>query len=190
MNSASDEARLETIIRSQPWLIEMLAAMRALALPDAVIAAGCIRNTVWDLLHHREPSMEFNDIDVMFFDPTGVLNESEIDRELSRRVPGYDWQAKNQAFIHEWYRRKLGIEIAPLTSTEAGLEGFVETATAVGVRLEDDDSLTILAPLGLEDLFHLRLRVNERSHDPEYFDQRVTSKGWLGRWPRLTVVAG
>jgi uncharacterized protein len=50
--------------------------------------------------------------------------------------------------------------------------------------------MTVIAPFGLDDLFGLRLRVNERSHDPEYFDERVNSKGWLDRWPRLTVGDG
>jgi hypothetical protein len=165
----------------------MLEAVRDLQLPDAVIAAGSIRNTVWDVLHDREPSTDFNDVDVMFFD-ADRRDEDEIDAELTKRLPRYKWQAKNQAFIHEWYARKIGVAIAPLTSTEAGLAGFVETATAVGVRLETDDSLTVLAPLGLDDLFGLRLRVNEISPDPWYFEKRVTEKGWLERWPRLTVV--
>jgi hypothetical protein len=181
---------LEQIVRSQGWLLEMLGAVRDLELPDGVIAAGCIRNTVWDVLHDREPSTDFNDVDVMFCDPALERDEKKIDRELTALLPGYEWQAKNQATIHEWYLRKLGVDIAPLTSTSAGLAGFVETATAVGVRLESDDSLTILAPLGLDDLFGLRLRVNEISPDPWYFEKRVTEKGWLQRWPRLTLVDG
>jgi uncharacterized protein len=184
----SYEQRLEHIVRSQPWLIEMLTVVRDLALPDAVIAAGCIRNTVWDVLHEREPSTEFNDIDVMYYDPPSTRPEADIDAELTRRLPAYEWQAKNQAFIHEWYARRIGVAIAPLTSTEAGLAGFVETATAVGIRLEADDSLTVMAPFGLDDLFELRLRINETTADPGYFEKRIASKGWLERWPQLTVV--
>jgi hypothetical protein len=168
--------------------MEMLETLRDLEIPDAVIAAGCIRNTVWDVLHDREPSTEFNDVDVMFFDPEATHDEDDIDAELSRRLPAYEWQAKNQAFIHEWYARKIGVDIDPLTSTEAGLAGFVETATAVGIRLEADDSLTITAPFGLDDLFALRLRINQTTADPGYFEKRITSKGWLERWPKLTVV--
>jgi hypothetical protein len=180
------EQRLEQIVRSQPWLMEMLTVVRDLDLPDAVIAAGCIRNAVWDVLHEREPSTDFNDIDVMFFDPCR-RDEHAIDDELTRRLPEYRWQAKNQAFIHEWYAKKVGVAIEPLASTTAGLAGFVETATAVGLRLEGDDTLTVLAPFGLQDLFELRLRINETTADPGYFEKRITSKGWLERWPRLTV---
>lgn len=65
-----------------------------------------------------------------------------------------------------------------------------ETATTVGVRLEADDSLTLAAPLGLEDLFALRLRWNPCLVSREIFLQRVREKRFLERWPRLTLVDG
>jgi hypothetical protein len=127
-----------------------------------------------------------NDVDVLFFDPVRRPEDPIVD-VLAARSPGFRWDAKNQAFIHEWYLRKLGLEIPPFRSTEDGIAGFVETATAVGITLEPDDSISVIAPLGLEDLFELRLRPNDTSPDPEYFDVRVAEKRWLERWPRLTI---
>jgi len=55
---------------------------------------------------------------------------------------------------------------------------------AVGVRLETDDRLHVEAPLGLADLFGLRLRPNP--HRPFGGFRRVAA-GVVGRWPELSV---
>jgi uncharacterized protein len=179
--------QLVEVVRGQSWLMEALRAARSVALPEWAIAAGAIRNTVWDVLHGFEPPTALNDVDVLFYDPTLSVDEKATEAKLRQLVPTIEWESKNQASIHEWYKRKLDVEIEPYASVEAGIAGFVEVATAVGVRLEDDDSITVIAPFGLDDLFELRLTVNETSPDPWYFNTRLEAKGWTSHWPRLVV---
>ena len=167
--------------------MEILRAARAVDPLNWAVSAGVVRTLVWDHLHGFESPSRLNDVDVLFFDPARP-SEADIEEALRARAPDYEWEAKNQAFIHEWYARKLGVEIAPYESTEAGIAGFVETATAVGLRLEPDDSLTVIAPYGLDDLFELRLRPNLDAPDPSYFEKRVTAKKWVEQWPQLTLV--
>lgn len=61
---------LQKIVNATPWLLEVLAAVRATGLPQAYVAAGCIRNTVWDSRHGRTCSAPSGDIDVVYFDPS------------------------------------------------------------------------------------------------------------------------
>lgn len=167
--------------------MDILRAARAVAPREWAVAAGAVRTLVWDHLHGYESPSRLNDVDVLFFDPARP-SEDELDAALNELAPAYEWETKNQAFIHEWYARKIGVDIEPYTSTEAGIAGFAETATAVGLRLEADDSIRVLAPLGLEDLFELKLRPNFGAPEPSYFDKRVRSKRWIEHWPRLEIV--
>ena len=179
--------RLVSLVEGSEWFMEILHTARSVDLPDWAVAAGAVRTLVWDHLHGFESPSRVNDVDVLFFDPVRKDEDAIVD-VLAARSPGFHWDAKNQAFIHEWYLRKLSVEIPPYTSTEAGIAGFVETATAVGLRLEGDDSLRVIAPYGLDDLFELQLRPNLDAPDPSYFDKRVTAKNWIEQWPRLRIV--
>lgn len=180
-------ATLVELARSSPWMMEILRAAREVNPSNWAVSAGVVRTLVWDHLHGFDSPSRLNDVDVLFFDPART-SEPAIEEALRSLAPAYEWEAKNQAFIHEWYERKLGVEIAPYTSTEAGIAGFVETATAVGLHLDEDDSISVVAPYGLDDLFELTLRPNLDAPDPSYFEKRVAAKSWVEQWPRLTVV--
>jgi len=66
---------------------------------------------------------------------------------------------------------------------------WLETVTAVGVRLETDDSLTVIAPLGTDDLLGLRCRPTAfgRTQFKEY-SERIASKRWRALWPKVRFV--
>jgi hypothetical protein len=63
---------------------------------------------------------------------------------------------------------------------------WLETVTAVGVRLEADDSLTVIAPLGTGDLLGLCCRPTAfgRTRRDEY-EARIASKHWRALWPKV-----
>lgn len=63
-----------------------------------------------------------------------------------------------------------------------------ETATAVAVRLRHDDSLHVVAPYGLDDLFNLVCRRNPAIVTREQFQRRVQNKQIAKRWPRVRVL--
>ncbi len=75
-------------------------------------------------------------------------------------------------------------------SVADAMQYWPETATAVAVRLVDDDSVEVNAPLGLDDLFALRLRPTSvfAGEKRSIFQQRLIEKRWLERYPLLTVV--
>ena len=65
------------IIAQDPVGMKQLRAVRMLALPDWCIAAGFVRNRVWDHLHGIAPPRPPADIDVLYYDATDLSKERE-----------------------------------------------------------------------------------------------------------------
>ena len=91
-----------------------------------------------------------------------------------------------QSCLHLWFQDRFGEPYTALGSTDEALGRFVAPTFAVGVRLEADDSLSIAAPFGLDDVFALTIRPNPN---------RPVARGWAkavdsarARWPELTVI--
>jgi hypothetical protein len=182
--------QLEAIVRSTPWLMRALAAAREVDAPDWLIGAGAVRTAVWDRLHGFDEATPLADIDVGFFDPADLSPERdrEVEEALRAALPEAPWQAKNQAAVHLWYPRRFGYTVEPLASTAEAIATFPETAVCVGLRLDPDDRLEIVAPLGLDDLLGLVHRHNPRRATVEEYERRLAAKRIAERWPRVTVV--
>jgi hypothetical protein len=170
------------IIAQDPVGMKQLRAVRTLALPDWCIAAGFVRNRVWDHLHGIVPPRPSADIDVLYYDASDVSKEREAAYEtrLDQMISGVSWEVRNQARMH--VRKNLPQH----RSTADSMTFWLETVTAVGVRLEDDDSLTVIAPLGVDDLVGLRCRPTSfgRTRLDEY-EERISKKRWRELWPMV-----
>jgi hypothetical protein len=178
--------RLTAVIRRAPLLMQALQAARDADPPDWLLAAGAIRDAVWDDLHGRPPTTP-RDLDLGFFDPDDLTPErdAEVEAALGERAPHLPWDAKNQAAVHRWYPDRFGIEVEPFGSTAEAVATFPETATCVGVRLLAGDDMLIVAPYGLDDLFACVCRHNPTRVPRAFYERRVAEKGWGERWPRL-----
>jgi uncharacterized protein len=183
-------ARVEGIVKSTPWLMAALTAARAVDAPDWLIGAGAVRTAVWDRLHHLDQPSPLADIDLAFFDPRDLSRERdrEVERALRAQLPEVPWEAKNQAAVHIWYPDRFGEVVPPLHSSADAVATWPETATCVGVRLDQRDRLTIVAPYGLDDLLGLIYRRNPRRVTVEEYERRLTAKRIGERWPRVTVL--
>ncbi|MEJ6003188.1 nucleotidyltransferase family protein [Paucibacter soli] len=184
------QARLLALVRDSAWMMDALRAVRSLDLPNWCIGAGALRNLVWDALHGKSMPSALADIDVAYFD-AGCL-ASERDAELQSRLcamrPGLPWEVTNQAGVHLWFEACFGHAVAPLRSLEEAVASWPEYATAVGVRLDWDDSLTVIAPHGLHDLFACVVRRNPLRVSLETYRQRLAQKRYAERWPSVRVL--
>ncbi len=108
---------------------------------------------------------------------------------LREAMPGLRWEATNQASVHEWFADKIGQIVPPVRSLEEGIATWPEFATCVGVNLDDDESIGIVAPHGLGDMFGLRVGHNPLRASAATYTQRVQSKQFSERWPLLTIEA-
>lgn len=177
------QLQLDAILRRDAVRWRLLDVVSHLDLPDCWIAAGFIRNAVWDALHGRAPQTPLGDVDVIWFDPDHCeeSRDRDIEEKLRVVVPAIDWSVKNQARMHARNQDR------PYQSSTDAMRYWPETATAVAARLSRKDQLEIASPLGLDDLFNLVLRPTRRfvAEKLPIFEQRVQSKAWLESWPLL-----
>ncbi|TAJ26999.1 MAG: nucleotidyltransferase family protein [Reyranella sp.] len=170
------------IIAQDPVAMKQLRAARQLALPDWCIAAGFVRNRVWDRLHGISPPRLPVDIDVIYYDAADVSKEREREHEaaLDRLLPGLPWQVRNQARMHVWKG------LPQHKDTADSMIYWLESVTGIGVRLEADDTLSVIAPLGTDDLLNLRCRPTPFGHRQRHeYDERIAAKRWRELWPKV-----
>lgn len=183
------EARLTAIVRASPNLMRVLETVRDLQLPDWLIFSGAVYQRVLNHLTGRDPDYGIKDYDLGYFDPSDISYDAE-DLVIRRVASAFEpplremVEVRNQARVHLWFEGKFGEAYAPLTRTAEALERFVSPLFSVGVRLETDDRLTVIAPFGLDDLFALRLAPNPIRRTVG-FDRTAASA--LARWPELTI---
>lgn len=185
---AGQEARLAAMVRASAGLMAALRAGRGLGLASWCIGAGAVRSVVWDALHGFESPSRLDDVDVVYFESPGHPGrDAELECALRQALPGVGWEVTNQATVHEWFRETLQLQVEPLLSLEAGVATWPEYATCVGVTLDADDSIRIIAPHGLDDLFAMRLRHNPARADAATFRERLAVKRFSERWPLVSV---
>jgi hypothetical protein len=182
-------ARLEAIVRATPTLMHVLATARALDLPDWLIFSGAVYQPVWNHLTGRAPEYGIKDYDLAYFDASDTSYEAE-DVVIRRVAAAFEpplremVEVRNQARVHLWFPDKYNEPYPPLSRSAEALARFTSPAFSVGVRLNADDSLSVEAPFGLEDLFAMRVRPNPIRPSGGLAKTFANAKG---RWPELTV---
>ncbi|WP_119394788.1 nucleotidyltransferase family protein [Salinibius halmophilus] len=165
-------------IKADPQRMLALEQAATLNLPDWCIAAGFVRNLVWDKLYGV--STPLNDIDVIYYQPAETAESLDLafDQQLLA-MSNFDWSVKNQARMH------IRNHDAPYTSTANAMCYWVEVQTAIGVRMAKRGKLELVAPFGVEPLFNGRIDLNPRRPKIDDFNERVGKKRWLAIWPAL-----
>lgn len=177
------------MVAASDELMAALRAVRSLGLRSWCIGAGAIRSLVWDALHGFDRRSAVEDMDVVYFDAkAGPEQDADFESRLHSAMPDLRWEVTNQAGVHRWFAAVLGQVVPPLASLEESVATWPEFATCVGVYLNEDDSLGVVAPHGLDDLFELRVRHNPLRASVETYRQRVEAKRFGERWPRLSIV--
>lgn len=181
--------RLEAVVRATPSLMHVLKTARELALPDWLVFSGAVYQPVLNHLTGRAPDYGIKDYDLGYFDASDLSYDAEdvvIRRVAQAFAPPFREmvEVRNQARVHLWFEQKFGEPYAPLSSSVEAPSRFTATMFAVGVRLEADDCLTVIAPFGLHDLFALRLRPNPSRATAGFLR---TAEAAQRRWPELTI---
>lgn len=186
------QEELGAILRRDAKLMQVLTTLRELNLPDWRLMSGAVYQAVWNDRTGRPTGFGVRDYDVGYFDPDTSWDAEDVwIKAVAARFDGAlkeQVEVRNQARVHIWFKDHFGEgeDYPALTHTDEALGRFVAPAFAIGVRLEADDSFSVAAPLGLEDMFDLVVRPNP---------QRGKAKGWeqitaklLSRWPELKIV--
>lgn len=190
MPSTDLEASLIALAQTASWFWPALIAVRTLNLPSWCIGAGAVRNLVWDSLHGLDVPSVLSDIDVAYFDGSDLSAERDttFEAQLADTYPQLPWEVTNQAAVHTWFDATFGHAVPPLESLEAAVASWPEYATAVGLTLLSDDSIKVIAPYGLDDLFSMVVRRNPVRVSIAAYRERVATKQYRNRWPYAIIV--
>lgn len=181
---ATYETELASLLHADAERMRLLSIAAGLDLPDCWIGAGLVRSAAWDRLHGRPPAASWGDVDIVWFDRarTEVDIDAQAEAHLRKIDPSVNWSVRNQARMHA----RNGD--APYTSTRDAIAHWPETATSIAARRKGD-SVEILSPHGLHDLFALTLRPTPSfaTEKRSIFQRRVQEKRWLEHWPLLRI---
>lgn len=184
-------AELEAILRGSPTLMHVLRTLARLDPPDWLLFSGAVYQRVLNHLGGRDLDYGIKDYDVGYFDASDISYEAE-DVVIKQVAAAFEpplrelVEVRNQARVHVWFEGHFGEPYEPLGSTAEALGRFVSATFAIGVKLDANDRMTIVAPFGLEDLFARRLRGNPRRRSPNF--ERIAASA-KARWPEIEVIA-
>lgn len=183
------DALRATLARNE-LLTEVLARATKLDLPGWYLTAGCLFQTVWNVVTCREPSEGIRDYDLFYFDDSdlGWDAEDEVIQAGERAFRGLPAvvEIRNEARVHLWYEDHFGVPCEPYTSTEAAIDSFAATTCCLGVRVDTAGTWRIYAPHGLADVFNLVVRPNPVLAPRSAYETKT--RRWREQWPELTVL--
>ena len=167
-------------------LMKILTIIRNLSLKDSWLAAGSVRNFIWNLLSDKSPFDRERDVDVIFFDPDVSYEETvSLENKLREDFPQYQWELKNQVYMHQHSPHTV-----PYTSSRDAMSKYPERCTAIGLRLHVDATLELFAPYGLEDILKFQVHPTPHFLDNEdrmkLYQERLSKKNWQEKWKNLT----
>ncbi len=187
---AEQVAAFRAVLLRNQTLTRVLARAADLGLPGWYLVAGCLYQTVWNVVTGRPPEAGILDYDLAYFDASDLSWQAEdavirAGQELFGDLPA-PVQIRNQARVHLWYEEKFGVPCPPHESTEAAIDTFEATTACLGVRLRPGGRWLVYAPHGLGDVFGLVVRPNPVLA-PRHVYQAKTAR-WRQQWPSLTVL--
>ncbi|MGE8204526.1 nucleotidyltransferase family protein [Heyndrickxia sp. NPDC080065] len=175
------------MIKEDQWMMDILRAAKTLHLPDWWVCAGFVRSKIWDMLHGFHKRTPLQDVDVIYYDPS-LLDEKvekNLENKLKNLLPNVPWSVKNEARMH------VVNHIPPYTSAVDAICKFPETATALGVKLNDADQIVLTAPCGLEDVLNMRVRptpfFSEDKDQATIYKERILKKNWKAIWDQVDI---
>ncbi|WEG14928.1 nucleotidyltransferase family protein [Pullulanibacillus sp. KACC 23026] len=168
-------------------MMDLLKAAKSLNLPDWWICAGFVRSKIWDTLHNFSARTPIPDIDVIYFDPERMdeLEEKRLEDRLKTVRPNIPWSVKNEARMH------IKSKMPPYSSSVDAISKFPETATALGVTLDERDHVILTAPCGIRDVVNLEVKptsyFKETKERIVIYEERLAKKNWKSIWGHLTI---
>ena len=186
MNTLKNKSEILDSFKENPDMMAILTIIRDLELQDSWLAAGSVRNFIWNLLSEKPAFDRETDVDVIFFDPEVSYEETlAIENKLREDFPQYQWELKNQAYMHQH-----SPHTEPYVNSCDAMSKYPERCTAIGLRLQVDATLELFAPYGLEDILNFQVSPTphflENEDRMKLYQQRLSKKNWREKWKNLT----
>ncbi len=170
------------LVLSDPLRVQALEALHSLDIEYAYLAAGFVRNCVWDALHDKPKATPLNDVDVIYFDQhSSSEHQFQIEQQLQKIMPQLNWEVRNQALMHH----KNGDR--PYRDCVDAMSFWPEQETAVAIRKVAANEYQLVTAFGVQSLLGGFITPNPK-RELAVCLARVKQKQWLAQWPRLTLV--
>jgi uncharacterized protein len=182
-----NEKDIIQLIKEDEWMMDILRAVKSLNLPDWWVCAGFVRSKIWDVLHGFKERTPIPDIDVIYFDDTNMeeLEEKVLEIRLRNILPDIPWSVKNEARMH------VVNNIPPYSSSIDAISKFPETATSLGVKLDEKNDIILVAPWGVDDVINLEVKptpyFQQSKERAQIYEERITKKKWKNIWYKVKV---
>jgi uncharacterized protein len=185
---ATEADFLATVLRNRQ-VGEVLRRAGDLDLPDGWLAAGCLFQTVWNVLDGHDPERGIGDYDLIYHDP-GDLSWAAEDAVIRQCAIAFgdlpvEVEVRNQARVHLWYEDHFGVPCPPIASSRDAVDRYAAHACRVAVRRADAGH-EVYAPSGFADMFGFVLRPNPVVAPREVYERKAAR--WRALWPRLLVL--
>ena len=186
MNTLKNKSEILDSFRENQDMMAILTIIRDLELNDSWLAAGSVRNFIWNLLSEKPAFDRETDVDVIFFDPEVSYEETlAIENKLREDFPQYQWELKNQVYMHQH-----SPHTEPYVNSCDAMSKYPERCTAIGLRLQVDATLELFAPYGLEEILNFQVSPTphflENDDRMKLYQQRLSKKNWQVKWKNLT----
>jgi hypothetical protein len=183
-------AAFQHILMANEVLAETLIRAATLDLPGWYLTAGCLVQTVWNVLTGRPPAEGIRDYDLFYFDAADLSWAAEdaviqAGEKVFAGLPA-TVEIRNEARVHLWYEQRFGVPCEAYTCTEAAIDAFPATTCCLGVRRRPGQRWRVYAPHGLADVFNLVVRPNPVLAPRSVYEAKTTR--WRAQWPQLTVL--
>ena len=105
-------AAFQAVLLRNQTLAEVLARAAVLGLPGWYLVAGCLYQTVWNVVTGQPPEAGILDYDLAYFDASDLSWQAEdaviqAGQKVFGDLPA-PVQIRNQARVHLWYEEKFG----------------------------------------------------------------------------------
>jgi hypothetical protein len=178
-----------TAALANPMVGEVLRRGEHLDLPDWYLAAGCLYQSVWNVLDGHPPERGIIDYDLIYFDARDLSWEAEdaVIRQCAEAFAELPVvvEVRNQARVHLWYEDHFGVSAPPLRSCADAVDRYAAHACQVAIR-SSDGRHHVYAPNGFDDLFGFVLRPNPVVAPRHVYETKAAR--WKAFWPRLSVM--
>jgi hypothetical protein len=188
-NGSATEQRFIRDVLENLKVRAVLGRWDDLRLPDGWLVAGCLFQTVWNVLSGFEAESRIKDYDLFYFEPADLSEAAEnaVQQRVARvlgdlQVPV---EAKNQARVHLWYEEHFGYPYPTLANSREGIDRFLIAATCVGIR-PAHNGMEVYAANDLSLIYAGLLQPNPLTDHRLLF--RAKAASYRERWPWLTVV--
>lgn len=172
------------LIEMNPYNQTILARMHTLEAPDCWLVAGCLFQSVWNVIDGRSPWADIEGYDLIYYDPDQSREAEQAMQQRCRALfqdLSVKIEIKNQARAHLVY----GNDFPELGEATHALRYYPARVQAIALQGRGGGRIAFDGPFGFESVLRQIVRPNPAHDLKDLYEEKV--KHWHAIWPGLEV---